>query len=167
VTADFSETDVAKLKVGQPATVTLDALPNAQVDATVTRIDATSTVVNNVVTYEVTLRLHDHPAGIRLGQSAGITVVTAEADNVLTVPSAVVQTAGGQSAVTVLRSNGQQVRTAVQVGLEGDQTTEIRSGLTEGQQVVIPTTSSSGNGFPSGAFPGGGAFNVVGPGGGP
>ncbi len=162
VTANFSETDAAKLKVGQSATVTLDALPNTQVDATVVRIDRTSTVVNNVVTYEVTLRLRGHPAGIRLGQSASVTVVTAEAQDVLTVPSAVVQTAGGRSVVTVLRA-GNQVQVPVQVGLEGDQTTEIRSGLAENEQVVIPT-SSSGTGFPSEGFPGGGVLQVGGPG---
>jgi membrane fusion protein, macrolide-specific efflux system len=158
---DFSETDVAKLMVGQRATVSLDALPNTTVRATVVRIDRASTVVNNVVTYEVALRLRGRPKGIRLGQSGSATVIVAEARNALTVPSAVVQSAGGQSFVTVLRGD-RQVRTPVQVGLEGDQTTEITSGLRQGDRVVIPTTSSSGNGFPSGAFPGGPVVRVGG-----
>ena len=93
-------------------------------------------------------------------------VVTGQAQDVLLVPSAAVTTAGGQSTVTVVQ-NGQQVSTPVEVGLEGDQFTEITSGLSEGDEVVIATATDTGGtgGFPGGGFPGGGAL-VGGPGGG-
>ncbi len=161
VLASFSETDVAKLEVGQAATVTIDALQTS-VDAVVTQIDVTSTVSNNVVDYGVTLRLKKRPAGIRPGQTATVQIVTKRARNALSVPSAAVQTIGGQSVVTILQS-GQETQVAVSVGVEGDQTTEIVSGLSEGDQVVIPTTTGS-NGFPQGGFPRGG-FGFTGGGG--
>jgi macrolide-specific efflux system membrane fusion protein len=168
VVADFSETDTAKLKVGQTTSVTWDAHPGVSVRGKVTHIDHTSTVVNNVVDYEVEVALTRSPKAVRLGETATVQVTTARANNVLAVPSAAVQTAGGQSTVTVL-SQGRQVATPVQVGLEGDQTTEIVSGLSEGQQVVISsTTASTGGGFPGGGFPGGGiGGGGIGGGGGP
>jgi macrolide-specific efflux system membrane fusion protein len=86
-----------------------------------------------------------------------VSVTTGSASNVLTVPSSAVTSVGGTHSVTVV-AGGKQTRTAVQVGLEGDQLTEITSGLTAGQTVVLTTaTSTSGsNSFPRGDFPGGG-----------
>jgi macrolide-specific efflux system membrane fusion protein len=73
------------------------------------------------------------------------------------VPTAAVRTAGGQSTVTVL-SGGKQVAKQVRTGVQGDQGTEIKSGLNEGDQVVIAATggTTGGTGFPTGRFPGGG-----------
>lgn len=77
-----------------------------------------------------------------------------KADDVLTVASSAVTTAGGQTTVTVLE-NGRQVVKRVEAGLKGDTTTEIKSGLREGDQVVRTrtTTNGGGGGF---QFPGGG-----------
>jgi macrolide-specific efflux system membrane fusion protein len=153
VLAYFSETDTAQLRVGQRASVTLNALPDEQVSGKVIAIDTTSTTVNQVVDYGVTIELEDRPNDVRVGQTAVVVVITGRAKDVLSVPSSVVQTTGGQDTVTVLR-DGKQVSTVVELGLTGDQTTEIVSGLSEGDEVVVPSTTSS-TGFPSGGFPGG------------
>jgi macrolide-specific efflux system membrane fusion protein len=168
VSANFSETDTTSLRVGQRATVTLNAQPDVELSGKVIAIAETATTVNQVVNYGVTIRLHDVPKDVRVGQTAVAQVVTGQAQDVLLVPSAAVTTAGGQSTVTVVR-NGQQVSTPVEIGLEGDQFTEIRSGLSEGDEVVIATAADSGGagGFPGGGFPGGGGVVVGGPGGGP
>lgn len=152
VRASFSETDASKLKVGQRATVTFDALQTT-VRAVVRSIDLTSTVENNVVDYGVTLRLNKRPGKVRPGQTATVEIVTQRAKNALFVPSATVQTTGGSSFVTVIQ-NGQQTQVPVTIGVEGDQTTQILSGLAEGDQVVIPSTTGA-SGFPTGGFPGG------------
>ena len=163
VRAYFSETDASDLRKGQRATVTFDAL-GTSVSAQVHSIDVTSTVENGVVEYGVTLDLEDRPARSRPGQTATVEVVTGRAKNVLYVPSAAVQTIGGQQVVTVVR-DGSQVRVPVSVGLESDQTTEITSGLAEGDRVVIPTSTGT-DGFPSGNFPVIGIGGGGGPGGG-
>ncbi len=126
-------------------------------------IDATSTTVNQVVDYGVTIELRRQPKGIRAGQTTVVSVVSGPGEGrPCQCPSAAVTTAGGQSTVIVVR-NGQQVSTVVEIGLEGDQSTEIVSGLSEGDEVVLASTSSSGSsGFPAGGFPGGG-FQVGGP----
>jgi len=156
VQANFSETDTVQIRVGQRATVKLNALPDVQIEGRVTAIDETSTTVNQVVNYGVTIQLQDVPPRVRVGQTVVAEVVTGRARDVLLVPSSAVQTAGGQTTVTVI-NNGQQVSTPVEIGLEGDQFTEIVSGLSEGDEVVLATATDAGGsgGFPGGGFPGG------------
>ena len=156
VEGEFTETDVAKVKKGQQASVTFDAMQGTRASGEVTGIDQTSTTTDNVVQYGVTVTLTDPPSGLRIGATATVQVTTASARNVLYVPTAAVRTAGGQSTVTVL-SDGEQVARQVRTGVQGDQGTEIKSGLGEGDQVVIVTSGTTGGtGFPTGRFPGGG-----------
>ena len=67
VTAGFSESDVADVKVGQTAAVTFSALTDTTVAGKVTAIDSTSTVTSNVVTYNVTIALDNPPATVKSG----------------------------------------------------------------------------------------------------
>jgi macrolide-specific efflux system membrane fusion protein len=125
-----------------------------------------STTTSNVVQYGVTISLTSRPAGIRLGQTTSVQVIVSKAADVLYVPTAAVRTAGGQSSVTVVR-NGKQVVTPVQIGVKGDQGTEIKSGLNAGERVVLSTgTGIGGAQLPGGRFPGGGGLGGGGLGGG-
>jgi macrolide-specific efflux system membrane fusion protein len=157
IKGEFTESDVVKVKKGQQASVTFDAMRGTQASGKVTAIDQTSTTSNNVVQYGVTVALTDPPSGLRIGATATVQVTISRAGNVLYLPTAAVRTAGGRSTVTVL-SKGKQVTRTVQTGVQGDQGTEIRSGLNEGDQVVIATTGTGGTGFPTGGFPGGGGL---------
>jgi multidrug efflux pump subunit AcrA (membrane-fusion protein) len=154
VTSMVAEADAAKVQVGDTATVTFSALDESA-RGRVTSIDLQDTVSNNVVRYGVTVTLSDTPRKVRLGQTASVSIVTGVARNVLTVPSSAVTSVGNNSTVTVLQ-NGQQSVRPVQVGLVGDSSTEITSGLSEGDVVVLTTgTGSSGLTFPGGDIPGG------------
>jgi macrolide-specific efflux system membrane fusion protein len=158
IKGEFTESDVAKIKKGQQASVTFDAMQGARASGKVTMIDQTSTTSNNVVQYGVTVAITDPPPGLRIGATATVQVITASVRNVLYVPTAAVRTAGGRSTVTVM-SGGKQVTKVVQIGAQGDQGTEIRSGLNEGDQVMIAnTTGGTGGGFPTGRFPGAGGL---------
>jgi multidrug efflux pump subunit AcrA (membrane-fusion protein) len=154
--AYFSETDAAKLKVGQKATAALNAISDVTLRGTVVQIDATSTIVSNVVEYGVTIHLTRQPPGIKQGQTANVQVNTSVVHNALYVSSAAITSAGGQHTVSVLNDDGTQTTITVEVGLEGDQTTEITSGLSEGDRVVISSGTGTSSGFPTGGFPGGG-----------
>jgi macrolide-specific efflux system membrane fusion protein len=173
VRASAAEIDVSKLQPGQDATVTVNALPNTPVAAKVGQIDLTPTTSNGVVQYGVTLNLVNPPAQLRPGQSASVQVTVARADQALAVPSAAVQTSGGQSTVTVLTGGAQQ-RRPVQVGVRSESLVQITSGLSEGDQVVLPTVAPSqgssstgrsggaGGGFGGGGLGGGGGRNTTG-----
>ncbi|MBW8803226.1 MAG: HlyD family efflux transporter periplasmic adaptor subunit [Catenulisporales bacterium] len=173
VRAEFAETDAAKLKAGEAAQVTINAIPGSALTATVQSVDPTATVVSNVVEYGVTLQFttgQQDLAALKPGQTASVSVVTGKVTNVLYVPSSSVTKAGGQSLVTVVNGST-KTPTPVQVGVVGDATTEITSGLNEGDQVLLSsrtgTTSSGGTrgGF-GGAGGAGGAGGLGGLGGG-
>jgi len=157
VKATVAEIDVSKIKAGQDATVTINALPDTPVQAKVIGADLTPTTSNNIVQFGVQLSLVTPPAGIRPGQSASVSIVVARADDALSVPSAAVRTVNGQNSVTVL-SGGQQVTRAVEVGVRSESRVQITSGLTEGEEVVLSTAGTSGTGNNGGVFPGGGQF---------
>jgi multidrug efflux pump subunit AcrA (membrane-fusion protein) len=166
VQASFSEADTASIKKGAGASVSFEALPGVTTNAVVTSIAPLPTTSNGVTSYTVTLDMRTVPAGVRAGQTTTVTVVAKRATNVLYVPSAAVTSLGGRSTITV-KSSGGTKPVDVTVGLKGDTTTEVSgTGVTEGAQVVIATTSTSGtNGFPGGAVPGGlGGFTGGGPG---
>ena len=116
-----------------------------------------------MVTYGVTLTLDKVPAGAKPGQTVSVSVVTGTAEDAVYVNSAAVTTVGNRHTVTVLSRRRQQIR-AVEIGLEGDQATQITSGVEPGEQVVI-TAASTTTGSNTGRFPGGGGLGGF-PGGG-
>ncbi|MDP9284949.1 MAG: biotin/lipoyl-binding protein, partial [Actinomycetota bacterium] len=128
VAASYSESDAAKIRLGQAGTITVSALPSQQLAAHVVAIDTVGTTSSGVVEYTVTLALDRTVAGLKPGMSANAIVTTGEHDNVLNVPNASVTGSGSNAAVKVLR-NGVQTTVNVIAGLKGDSTTEIESGL--------------------------------------
>jgi macrolide-specific efflux system membrane fusion protein len=149
----FTESDVSKLKVGQEATVTFDALPGVTADGKVTQIQPVAATSNNVVQYPVTISFSKVPKQVRLGQTTTVEVAVGQADDVVTVPSTAISTSGGTSTVTLLR-NGRQVRTPVEVGVQGTALTEIKSGVSEGDQIVPPASTATTGGNLRGGFGG-------------
>jgi multidrug efflux pump subunit AcrA (membrane-fusion protein) len=143
IRAGLSETDSARVKVGQPATVTLAALPNVGLAARVVSIDTTATVVSNVVTYNVVLLLDRAADGVKPGMTASITIVTAERVGAVHVPTAALRGTGNNTTVTLL-VDGEQRTTPVTVGLRGDDAVEILSGLKAGDEVVVSSGASAG-----------------------
>src|SRR6185437_10582016 len=103
VVADVDEADASKVVVGAPATVTLNALPSQEFAATVIAVANSSTVVSNVVEYQVTFELNNTNPAVKPGMTASVTVTTAKADGVLNVTSSAVHTAGGTSYVLVMQ----------------------------------------------------------------
>ncbi|MBS2962553.1 HlyD family efflux transporter periplasmic adaptor subunit [Actinocrinis puniceicyclus] len=160
VTAQVSETDVSSVQIGQSATVTLNATGKAY-PAQVEVISPTSTVVSNVVEYAVTLNLTEAvAASVRPGQSASISIVTGEASDTLYVPNSAITTAGGRSIVTVVGAGGKETITPVTTGIVGTTDTQIVSGLTQGENVLLTLSSGAsttgGRGFGGlGGFGGG------------
>ena len=94
IVAGFAEADAAHLAVGQPATITFPALPNDEVAGKVVAVSSTSTVVSNVVTYDVTISLIKPPSEVKVGMTANVSVVTSRGATTLELPSAAITTTG-------------------------------------------------------------------------
>jgi multidrug efflux pump subunit AcrA (membrane-fusion protein) len=133
----MSESEIGQVKEGQPATVTIEALEGAKLAAEVTAIATLPTSNSGVVSYDVTFTLDQLAQGLRPGMSATAEVVVKEASGV-NVPSSAIT----GSAVTVLKE-GKQVRRDVLTGLAGNTATIVLSGLSAGEQVVLPAARST------------------------
>ena len=165
VTADFAESDIPNLAVGQNATVTVSATGD-QVPGTVTEIEPVAATGGNssVVSYAVTVALQNPPAKLLSGMSSQVAVTISEADNVVAVPAIALVGSNGNYSVRVLNSDGSVTDQPVQVGLITSSLAEIKSGVSAGDEIVTGTASSlnstSGGttGFPGGGITGGGAF---------
>lgn len=172
-TFNLPELDVSKVKANQKVTITLDALPGKTFTGKVIGVDTTGVVSSGVTNYPSTIQLDTQAQGVLSNMSATANIILENKDDVLLVPSAAIQTAGEQSTVRILRK-GSIIQQPVELGLVGDTNTEIVSGLSEGDEVVTGTVSSSSqtttgyspfNALGRGGF-GGGGGGVVNRGGG-
>jgi multidrug efflux pump subunit AcrA (membrane-fusion protein) len=172
-----SEADIGSIKVGQPATVGIDALTGEEFAAKVTSISVLSTDTSGVVSYDVTLKLTQNSSQLRPGMSATATIISGQVNNALNLESAAISSAGSTSTVEAVK-NGKLVTTPVITGLVGTSATQIVAGLSAGEEVAIRVstsiatatgTSSStatgtlggglgGGGFAGGGLGGGGRF---------
>jgi len=176
VVVNLSETDATKITSGQKATVSLDALPEITFTGKVLGVNTTGSVSSGVTTYPATIMLDSGNDKILPNMSATASIITHVKPNVLLVPNAAVQTTNGTSLVRVMK-NGKVTSVPVEIGLTSDTQTEITSGLSEGDEVVVATIgtrtgASSSTSSPFGAVrgfgggTGGGNFIRVGAGGG-
>ena len=147
MTASIAEADIASVSVGQAASVTFPALSGVTATAKVSAVSPIATASNSVVTYATTISLDAIPAGLRLGQTAEVSIITASSKaDALHVPTAAVTTAAnGTSTVKVVASGKTSIKTVI-LGIIGDTGTEIKSGLTAGQIVVIGTVAATTTG---------------------
>lgn len=168
VSINIAEVDIPKVKVGQNATLTFDALPNQTFTGKVIGINTTGAVSSGVTTYPATIALDTASDNILPNMSATANIITKIDDNVLMVPSAAVQVGSNGSTVRVLQ-NGKITIVPVTTGDVSDTDTEITSGLSEGETVVTavisPTTTTS-SGATSSPFSGIGGRGGFGGGGG-
>jgi HlyD family secretion protein len=136
----YTETDAAGIAPGQKVRLTFDAVPDLELTGSVLSVSPTATAISGVISYYVTVVLPKGDPRLKSGMTAQAEVLTKEIPGVLAVPSAAVHTQNGTSVVTVLDPNGTQRSVTVQTGATGDGKTQILSGVTEGQQVVLPAT---------------------------
>ena len=165
VVAPFAEADASKVKPDQAASVTFDAISNLTLAAHVVAVAASASTTSNVVNYNVTLALDSIDQRLKAGMTANASVIVSQASNVLTVPNSAITHIGNAAYVTVLSSNGKtRTRIPIQTGTVGDSSTEVTSGLVQGERVVLPQlrtstatgTTGTGRGFGGGAVLGGG-----------
>ena len=117
--------------------MTFDAIPGLTESGTVVAVAPSATAISGVISYYVTMSLDEVDPRLRDGQTARAAVITAERQNVLSVPNAAVRRQGDATIVTVVDPDGRQRVVTFQPGLVGPDRTEVLSGLSEGQRVVV------------------------------
>ncbi|KJR49595.1 HlyD family secretion protein [Desulfosporosinus sp. I2] len=169
VAATIDQADIAQVKIGQNVDITLDAYPDEHSSGSVSLVALQGTTASNVTTFKVTVAVEQASDKLRSGMNANIDIVVAKANDVLTVPSEAIKTVGDKKQVLVPATtstdsptqadqvaqsgaktgitSGQNAANlqyvTVNVGLDDGTNVEIKSGLMEGQEIVIGTSPSA------------------------
>jgi RND family efflux transporter MFP subunit len=142
----IDEIDVAIVRVGQAANITLDALPDEAISGKVAFISAIGTTLIGVVSYDTTIALEDPVAGLRDGMSATAEVIIERRDDVLLIPNRAIRGTLENPKVVVLVGEQEEER-EITLGLTDGINTEVLSGLEEGEEVVLPASKERQDGF--------------------
>ncbi len=135
VEVSVDEADIGNVRVGQPVTIGIDALPRERFRGRVSRIDPQAVVENNVTVVKVRVEIEKPDPRLKPGLNASCEFLVARKDNVLAVPNSAVNETREGTYVEVL-VNGKPQRREVKIGIQGNTTTEIVDGLSEGETVI-------------------------------
>ncbi|MDD5726607.1 MAG: HlyD family efflux transporter periplasmic adaptor subunit [Patescibacteria group bacterium] len=156
-TISLNEVDVAKIKVGQKATLKFDAVDGLNISGEVVEVSPLGTASQGVVNYDVKIAFDSQDDRIKVGMSVSVSIVTEVKADVLTIANSAVKSANGQSYVEVLDSTSSTKagsdglitsgatpkRVFIQTGVSNESLTEITEGLKEGDSVIVQTVKSS------------------------
>ena len=150
VRAEVSEADVGRLKVGMEAYFTLLGQPGKRFAGKLRQIEPAPTVENNVVLYNALFDVPNPEGELMMSMSAQVFFVQAAARDVLVVPAGAVTTKRGEgkpkAEVTVVTASGAQEVRAVETGIRNRVSVEVKSGLAEGDKVVVSAGGGSTGG---------------------
>ncbi len=151
----LNEIDAAKIKIGQKATLTFDAVPDVTIAGEVTDIDTLGTVSQGVVSYTVQIAFIMNDDRIKSGMTVSAAIITEAKPDVLLVPNSAVKSQGGMSYVEIVDGDDRNLalaanasgavlknsprRQSVEIRTANDESTEIINGLKEGDLVVSRT----------------------------
>jgi len=133
------EVDITKIKIGNPASVTLDAYGSSEVfEAAVVSVEPAETVIDGVSTYKTIMQFIKEDSRVRSGMTANVDITTNKRENTLVVPArAVISDEDNKKTVKILE-NDIVKSVDVSVGIRGsDGNVEILSGLKEGDTLVL------------------------------
>ena len=137
VSGSLDESDIGRIKLGQKASILLDAYPDKTVTGRVFKILDEGTEKNNVVTYTVKIRPDSVPPFFRSQMTANIKIRISERRDILLIPAmAVTIDAKGSTAVITSMAKGQPVYAKVVTGQSEGEMVEITSGLEAGDEVI-------------------------------
>ena len=137
VVVPFEESDAVRVSPNQRVDVRFDAVPDLTLPGNVVAVSPSASALSGVISYYVTVGLSQSDPRLRNGQTAQASVVTSELRDVLAVPNTAIRRQGGRTQVTVQRFDGHQV-VDITPGVVGDTYTQVLSGLSAGDEVVVP-----------------------------
>ncbi len=143
-----TEVDINRVKIGQDATMTFDAIPDKTYNAKVTDVGKIGTVVQGVVNFNVTVEITDADENVKPGMTSAINIVVNQLDNILLVQNRAVRILDGKRVVYILKNN-MPVSVPITIGAGSDTSSEVLSGdVKEGDLIILnpPTRTMFGPG---------------------
>ena len=149
VATSVSSADLASIKPGLQAQITPTGA-RQPVFGTVSTVGVIATTSNGVASFPVTIAVTGSPPGLYAGATATVAIIVREVTDAITVPTAAIRTAAGQTTVVKV-VDGQQVVVPVQLGMVQGALTQVTAGVVEGDQVVVESATGFGTGGGSGS----------------
>ncbi len=140
IEVSVDEIDIGQINMGQEVDIILDALPDESVSGVIIDIAPTAdTTGTGVVTYLVTINIESDDVPLKPGMTANASIVVEEMDGALIVPNWAIRLdrESGQAFVNRLLADNVIEEVPVVTGLRNEQFSEIISGLTVGDIVVV------------------------------
>lgn len=137
VNAQFDETDIGRVKVGQKARIKLDAYPDIKLEGTVDHIAYESKTINNVTIYDVDILPEEIPEVMRSGMSVTADVIEKARNNVITIPLNALKYKGNSVFVLVKMQQARVIEQFVTVGLNDEKNAEILEGISPEDNIIV------------------------------
>ena len=137
VVAKVPESDIGRIRLGQAASVRVDAFPDRSFPSRVKRITPRAIKLNNVTSFDVVLRLLEPPVALRIGMTADVGFQTGQIQAKTLIPTVAVVTEDGRPGVLLVGEGNQPTFQPVELGISSGKSTQILSGLTSGTRVFI------------------------------
>jgi membrane fusion protein, macrolide-specific efflux system len=141
VKAQFDETDIGRVRIGQDAVIVLDAYPDIRLTGIVDHIAYESEIINNVTIYNVDILIAEIPRILRSGMSVTVELIEKKSEAVMTLPLLAVHTDNRRNFVMVRDKSGKAVEKDIVLGILSDNKAEILSGLSSDDSVIFQDTS--------------------------
>jgi HlyD family secretion protein len=153
IEVQIPEVDISLIKVGQKATITFDAVNNAEYSGTVKDVAHVGTEISGSVNFKVTLELLKPDEHVLPGMTAAINILVSDIKDVLIVPNRAVRIVNDQHVVYILQ-NGTPVAVNIEIGSSSDSYSEVKSGSLKVGDILIlnpPTDLLNSMQAPSGS----------------
>lgn len=154
VDVEVSEVDINNVKIGQPVTLTFDAILGRQYQGEVVEVASIGSVVSGVVNFKVTVELINIDERVKPGMTAAVDITIREIEDAILIPNRAVRLIDGVRYVYVLE-DGQPVRKRIVIVSSADQQSAIEAGeVEEGESIILnpPVEFSGPGGGPGGGF---------------
>jgi HlyD family secretion protein len=140
------ETEIAKVKLGQTAELSLDAIPDQKFLGKVTKISPQAKISQNIAVFYVTVTVPNSDLQLRPGMTSEAEIISLEVADALTLPKRAIQMVRNRAYVTVIDPKTKvQDTVRVRTGADDGTNIVIESGLEPQQTVVLPTRASAGS----------------------
>lgn len=132
---EVDEADIGRIKLGQKAEIVLDAFPDEQVQAKVTKISREGRLISDVVVYDVMVEPLKVPRHWSSGMTANIEFSIERKKDVLIIPVSAVNKRNGRKFVFMMADK--PVAQEVGTGISDGKMIEVVSGLKEGEEIIL------------------------------
>ena len=139
VKAKVDETDLAQIKIGQRATIVLDAYAKEAIEGRVDKLAFEAVTTSNVTTYTTDVVPLKTPDFMRSGMTANVTFFAETRENVLLISTEAIRSENNQTYVFVKNPDPKlpPLQKTIKLGLTDGKRTEVMEGLTEGETILI------------------------------